>query len=854
MAGNLLDYTEEGLFDLSPVSSHYQLPPHLPYLTNSPWSLPLPLEQSMSAHSHPHHSHSASLSHSPTIRGTISPLQTSGHALHGQNNGSINSINHFNMNNAGHIHQQSLSHNSANVIMREWPGVQQQSAAPQLQFAQDNGGMATQLSNPFVVPFHASPIDFIASQPVSMDTGMMSNSYVSMNPLSADSLAWNWQELQSGLRILAGQEDRADVGWSQTSQYGASPTETYLEEVRSLHSSGSENEWTVVNSFPSFDTYADAVISNPAQNLQRHSATGGSVSSQSEEMISNPSNSRASMDFEEIFHQTLNSPDSDGFTDHSFHSFHHRNQHTHDFHDLRTPEIDFIDRRDYPALSPKLATPPEPLHIAISPKPSINTSPTSQTSPLTQTSPISQASTSPVSRKASRGSRKSPIAKSTKPVIRRPSHNAKKDPTEKRIGRRKGPLLPEQRKQASEIRKLRACLRCKFLKKTCDPGEPCNGCQPSHARLWQVPCTRIDIKDIGYFMKDWKADFERHVNIGLSAANIHGFSSAEKKLYITHGYGWVLPVTAREVFVRDEDCFTVDWTESDHETPLEFAVQTDKLSAGSEGIPHSLLSEYLDQHIDGRTEAGESAFECFVDEYFEGTKFLTEILKTAHRYYLRESLPVMRKALKLVLAYNLTMHVTLVEGLAEEETMVGKIDDETSKFNGKTLAPVIINFQVKVALAKMWRELQKEILEELSTLYSSVYSGDKLKNWPTIFMLASILLAVWEEMQFDCHYRVPDQAAVAKFCSDMETTPVGVIVGLFAAISTKLPAFNEWDTQKHHHLLNSNMAVCDAMTEVRSHVAKHEAYLKSRADCKFDRTDFDSLSNKFLSKLVIRAN
>ena len=33
-----------------------------------------------------------------------------------------------------------------------------------------------------------------------------------------------------------------------------------------------------------------------------------------------------------------------------------------------------------------------------------------------------------------------------------------------------------------------------------------------------------------------------------------------------------------------------------------------------------------------------------------------------------------------------------------------------------------------------------------------------------------------------------------------------------------------------------------------------EAYLKTRADCKFDRKDFDCLSNKFLSKLVIRAN
>lgn len=55
----------------------------------------------------------------------------------------------------------------------------------------------------------------------------------------------------------------------------------------------------------------------------------------------------------------------------------------------------------------------------------------------------------------------------------------------------------------------------------------------------------------------------------------------------------------------------------------------------------------------------------------------------------------------------------------------------------------------------------------------------------------------------------------------METTPVGVIVGLFQAISQKLPAFTEWDSSKHHHLLGSNVDVCDTMTEVRQHVTKY---------------------------------
>lgn len=249
-------------------------------------------------------------------------------------------------------------------------------------------------------------------------------------------------------------------------------------------------------------------------------------------------------------------------------------------------------------------------------------------------------------------------------------------------------------------------------------------------------------------MKDWKADYERHVSLGFSVGNIKGFADVERTLFITHGYGHYLPVRAREVFVRDERCFGLDWVETLHTFPEEYSVNTAKLSAGLEGISTHSLSEYLDCHIDG-------GFEGFVDEYFEGTPFLTEMLKTAYRFWLREKTPVIRKSLKLLLAYNLTQHVTMVQGIPDEEGFLGKITDETSKFCGQTVAPVMINFQIKCALADMWRELQKDILIELSRLYSSVYTRDKLKHWPTIFMVASILLGVWEEMQFDCHYRIP---------------------------------------------------------------------------------------------------
>ncbi|KAL4891067.1 hypothetical protein BDV59DRAFT_194530 [Aspergillus ambiguus] len=679
---------------------------------------------------------------------------------------------------------------------------------PHLQYSPEEASAAAHFpSSSYGMSIHSSPVDLMPPPQGQMSTGLLDGPYM---PLSApvDMVPFPYQDLNPDLMSFP---EGLSYSAPQNVLDSSSPTDTYLE-VRSLTSSSSDNGWATIDRRSADYSFPDqGIFVNPTQTLHDRSLSESSYSTSYSSFvdISNPANS----------------PGSDAHFDAAFaNPLARRVSYDHTSHGSQSPT----------AVSPVAIVRPIPVPVKKSSSP-------------TRSAGSSQASSaSPPSR---RPSRKSPIAaKTAETKVRKQSQSGKPE-TEKRIGKRKGPLKPDQRKQASEIRKLRACLRCKFLKKTCDKGEPCAGCQPSHARLWQVPCTRIDIKEIGYFMKDWKADYERHISLGFSVGNIKGFSEHERLLFITHGYGQVLPINAREVYVRDEQCFSVDWVETMQREPTQHEVETAKLSAGMEGISHAMLSDYLDRHIDGN-----GTFEKFVDDYFEGTPFLTQMLKTAFRYYFRTKLPVIRKALKLIIAYNLTLHVTMVEGLGEEESFLGKIEDESSKFRGKTMAPVMINFQIKCAMANMWRELQKDVLEELSGLYSSVYSGDKLKNWPTIFILASILLAVWEEMQFDSHYRTPDAAAVEKFCNDMETTPVGVIVGLFQAISQKLPAFTDWETQKHHHLLHSNPDVCNTMTEVRQHVTQYESYLRGRSASKFNRSDFDCLSNKFLSRLVIRAN
>lgn len=670
------------------------------------------------------------------------------------------------------------------------------------------------LPSAYPMPFRPTTTDFAPPVPGIDTTLHMDDPYGPMNPHPMDTMV-NWQNLQNELVNYPNPQGLANLGMMPQTLPDSSPTETYLE-VRSFTSSGSESGWANVEysqqAFDAMPDYPVGAISNPGETLHGRTFSDSSYSDLDQQ-------SRYSLGSYFDVPNAISSPGTDSLNDVDFcpefaptHGFF---AHPCPEEDERMPSLGAASTRPDRRGGPPSASPP----ASKVPKPS---------SP--QRSPGSSSGrSSPPTR---RQSRKTAHAKSMKAHAppRRPSQVPKSE-GEKRIGRRKGPLRPEQRKQAGEIRKLGACLRCKFLKKTCDKGEPCAGCQPSHARLWVVPCTRIDIKELAYFMKDWRADYERDPSLGFSISNIKGFADTERTLYITHGYGHVFPIKAREVFVKDEGCFGLDWVETANSFPESHTVDTAKLSAGMEGVSSPMLSEYVDAHID-------NGFESFVDNYFNGTPFLTQMLKTAYHYWRREGTPVIRKCLKLLVAYNLTQHVTMVEGVPDEERLQGIIPDWNSQFRGKTAAPVMINFQVKCAMANLWRELQKEVLEELSQLYSSVYTRDKLKHWPTIFMVATILLGVWEEMQFDCQYRVPvrprahgcgdvshltlpqDRNVVEKFCHDMESIPVGVIVGLFSAISQKLPPLAEWDSKAHHAILNSNPAVCRALEEVRTHVTR----------------------------------
>lgn len=337
-----------------------------------------------------------------------------------------------------HLYEQT-SDRQPQALMSEWPNHQ---ISEDLAYLDTT--FPSQYTDPYPVSFHQSPTDLLSIQSHLENVGM-DGSYM---PLANSLETLNWDFGSQGL-MFPTTNTLQDMTVAPQSMQDNSPTFTELE-VRSITSCSSDNGWNYITNSqkspnPSFQEPQNGAVFNPGQTLHQNRTLSESSYSDIELQ------SRQSWSLVETSN-AISSPGTDSVGDFDVYSEHaHQYDHPH-------PHVEYREPSNPPAIT--TSTPMQPIDIR---KPS---------SP--QRSPTSSGKGSPPGR---RQSRKNTNPKLTKPIIQKPSQ-APKVETEKRVGRRKGPLRPEQRKQACEIRKLGACLRCKFLKKTVSSG---NGC-------WSGPC------------------------------------------------------------------------------------------------------------------------------------------------------------------------------------------------------------------------------------------------------------------------------------------------------------------------------------------------------------------------------
>jgi hypothetical protein len=322
-------------------------------------------------------------------------------------------------------HQAFTTANNSPTFFSDWTIPQQSQALP---FGQDPTAIGSHFAGALDASFQVSPIDYsMATTQAAMNATIPLDAPFGSLPEADLGLQWPyWQDLEHAIHFPSN-DGLPDFTAAQTAGRRSlieqnSPSQEILETI-SLPSSGSDNGYALINQFPNMETYqqAQTAIFNPAHTLHLRSNSDSSHSDIADH------NSFGSS-WEDTGYPPF-SPYSPGSET--------------NFDQLYPCEI-------------------------VSPSATVDAVPIKASASQASTSPASQAVNSPPSRRPSRKSptARSPTSANTKPLIsRRPSAPTKKD-TEKRVGRRHGPLRPDQRKQASEIRKIRACLRCKFLKKT----------------------------------------------------------------------------------------------------------------------------------------------------------------------------------------------------------------------------------------------------------------------------------------------------------------------------------------------------------------------------------------------------
>lgn len=290
-----------------------------------------------------------------------------------------------------------------------------------------------------------------------------------------------------------------------------------------------------------------------------------------------------------------------------------------------------------------------------------------------------------------------------------------------------------------------------------------------------MPCTRLDVRHLGYFLNGENSVFNTIPNSFVSRKLKFAASILRpdpyfhhRSLHIDHGLGASLEVAVGNnllsnnpsSFTIDAEDFRVTWTEAVSGTIRLFSALTEPLSCSGMG---TVRREHLAKYVSATLELEPYGIPgaCFSDRRSSVLypQMLLAMVHTLHRRTRGDSL---RKPLELVVAYNLSRRVAFTNdlGLGSEPLVHGGTVD----FGKHNIAPALVLHAVSLKLTTYCSELHTEVLEDLSRLYSGVYGGERLKNYVTIFAISLTLMVLWEWMEFDIqHLSVRDSVVSLQY-------------------------------------------------------------------------------------------
>ena len=204
-------------------------------------------------------------------------------------------------------------------------------------------------------------------------------------------------------------------------------------------------------------------------------------------------------------------------------------------------------------------------------------------------------------------------------------------------------------------------------------------------------------------------------------------------LKVHHGYGSPLSLTAYKP-VQGGDPSKIEWTETGPHGKL-----MENVTSSPNVFVNPVTAEDLDQYIEAHLKRGH--FDRFVREYFEEseTALRSRILRDAWKH----RSPLVREVLKLVITYCLTASTLLQESSSEDDDAY-RVQIPGSRFDQQIMAPTQASLEVRLALARKWRQMLGQTVTTLLT------TGKEQPE--THVVLLRLFMIVLEPLMFDLQH------------------------------------------------------------------------------------------------------
>ncbi|KAH6661963.1 hypothetical protein B0J14DRAFT_687579 [Halenospora varia] len=328
-------------------------------------------------------------------------------------------------------------------------------------------------------------------------------------------------------------------------------------------------------------------------------------------------------------------------------------------------------------------------------------------------------------------------------------HESPPRDTTQKLARRTRPLTGDTRAKAKQMRRMRACLRCRVAKISCDPGEICIPCLKAQASMLPCKlCVRAHLKDyLSLFLPERAVrPFQKAWIDQVMENKISGYGSSEYKVCLSSGPSYPpILVTVQAFRTKDPSFSVLKKIVPENEGRAPAFVEFYSPPLGITDFTQDLDGK-LRTHIQGIV-GGERNFG---EVSYGNTSRLTWDVHEAVRLYQwgTQASQLLRKSLKLY-AMQFFMTKTIVLLRSEPDAVLEHLPGP-SELNIQKPNLRIISIQIKHVMYSLIRDTYAEVLEELE---ESLRPKD-LASWAPSFCCILILCMCAEMVQITTDHRV----------------------------------------------------------------------------------------------------